>query len=96
MIVSLDTRQMNRILALEPDNLTVRVEAGVVAANLERELRKVGYSLGWGAEHYEFSTVGSLAARRSTGRMFADYDFGNSIIDAKIVTPAGNHRKESY
>ncbi|CAG8609446.1 19326_t:CDS:2 [Gigaspora rosea] len=42
MIVSLDMRQMNRILSLSKENMYVIVEAGTIAQNLEKELRKRG------------------------------------------------------
>ncbi|CAG8548571.1 35_t:CDS:2 [Funneliformis caledonium] len=87
MIVSLDMRQMNRILSLNNENMIVVVEAGAIAKDLEMELRKLGLSLGWDADSFEFSTVGGLAALRSSG------DFENSIINMKIVTPTGTIQK---
>src|SRR5207248_1920517 len=56
MIVSLDMRHMNKILSLNNENMSVTVEAGAVAKDLEMELRNLGYSLGWNADSTEFST----------------------------------------
>ncbi|CAG8489094.1 9358_t:CDS:2, partial [Paraglomus occultum] len=89
MIVVLDMRQMNRMLGLSKENMFVTVEAGAVAKDLEKELRKDGFTLGWEAESVEFSTLGSLAARRSSGIKKKFYDFTKSIIEIQIVTPAG-------
>ncbi|CAI2174435.1 10547_t:CDS:2 [Funneliformis geosporum] len=94
MIVSLDMRQMNRILSLNNENMIVVVEAGAIAKDLEMELRKLGYSLGWNADSFEFSTVGGLAALRSSGfKNNMHGDFENSIINMKIVTPIGTIQK---
>ena len=41
----------------------------------------------------EFSTLGSLAARRSSGIKKKFYDFAKSIIEIQMVTPAGRDVK---
>ncbi|CAG8479744.1 449_t:CDS:10 [Acaulospora colombiana] len=84
MIVSLDLRQMNRIVSLNAENMCVTVEAGAVAQDLEGELRKLGFTLGWDIE----LVVGGLASMRSR-------DFENGIVNVKIVTPAGTIQKNS-
>ncbi|RGB23953.1 hypothetical protein C1646_821866 [Rhizophagus diaphanus] len=97
MIVSLDMRHMNRILSLNNENMSVTVEAGAIAKDLEMELRKLGYSLGWNAESIEFSTVGGLAALRSSGLRRSMYgDFENSIINMKFVTPIGTIKQSGH
>ncbi|CAG8714759.1 4974_t:CDS:2, partial [Scutellospora calospora] len=88
MLVSLDLRQMNRILSLSKENMYVVVEAGTVAQDLEKELRKWGFTLGWDAEMLEFCTVGGIASLRSNDikrNMNGDLEY--SIINFKMVTP---------
>ncbi|CAG8533366.1 3287_t:CDS:2 [Acaulospora morrowiae] len=82
MMVSLDLRQMNRILSLNAVDMRVTVEAGAVIQDLERELRKSRFTLGWDTETMEFGTIGGLASLCSR-------DFEDSIIGVKMATPAG-------
>lgn len=46
MIVSLDMKSMNRVLWIDYDNMTMKVEAGAVGKQLEEQLAKKGYRLG--------------------------------------------------
>ncbi|CAG8819199.1 19257_t:CDS:2, partial [Racocetra persica] len=90
MIVSLDMRQMNRILSLSRENMYIVVEAGAIAQDLEKELRKWGFTLGWDAEMLEFCTVGGIASLRSNDiKRNMNGDLEHSIINFKMVTPAG-------
>ncbi|CAG8596381.1 7954_t:CDS:2, partial [Dentiscutata heterogama] len=90
MIISLDMRQMNRILSLSKENMYVIVEAGTVAQDLEKELRKWGFTLGWDAEMLEFCTVGGIASLRSDDiKRNMSGDLEHSVINFKMVTPAG-------
>ncbi|KAF0415880.1 alkyldihydroxyacetonephosphate synthase, peroxisomal [Gigaspora margarita] len=90
MIVSLDMRQMNRILSLSKENMYVIVEAGTVAQNLEKELRKQGFTLGWDSEMLEFCTVGGIVSLRSNDiKRNMTGDLEHSVINFKMVTPTG-------
>lgn len=67
-IISLDTSQMNRILWIDGDNLVGCFESGIVGQDLERELRKLGYTCGHEPDSYEFSSLGGWVATRASGK----------------------------
>ena len=54
-IVSLDTSQMNRILWIDLDNLLACCESGIIGQDLERELKRRGFTSGHEPDSYEFS-----------------------------------------
>lgn len=66
-IISLDTSQMNRILWLDKENLLICSETGIIGQDLERELRKLGYTTGHEPDSYEFSSLGGWIATRASG-----------------------------
>ncbi|XP_058405300.1 alkyldihydroxyacetonephosphate synthase, peroxisomal isoform X2 [Diceros bicornis minor] len=66
-IISLDTTQMNRILWVDENNLTVHVEAGITGQELERQLKESGYCTGHEPDSLEFSTVGGWVSTRASG-----------------------------
>lgn len=67
-IISLDTSQMNRILWVDRDNLVACCESGIVGQDLEREMRKLGYTCGHEPDSYEFSSLGGWVATRASGK----------------------------
>ena len=40
MIVSVDTRRLNKIISIDTKNLLIEVEAGITGKHLEEELQK--------------------------------------------------------
>lgn len=69
-IISLDTSQMNRILWVDRENLVACCESGIIGQDLERELRKLGFTSGHEPDSYEFSSLGGWVATRASGRGF--------------------------
>lgn len=68
MIVSLDMTLMNRILWIDHDNMTMKVEAGAIGKQLETELNGKGYRLGTnggGSGMRACARVSGLTARSS-------------------------------
>lgn len=66
-IISLDTSQMNKILWVDRDNLVACFESGIIGQDLERELKKLGYTSGHEPDSYEFSSLGGWVATRASG-----------------------------
>lgn len=65
--VLLDLRRLNRIGDIDPPNLLVTAEAGVLGGDLERTLRAQGLTLGLYPQSLEMATVGGWVATRATG-----------------------------
>lgn len=64
----LDLRRLDRILAIDEDNLICVVEAGVVGLRLEERLNERGLTLGHFPSSLPISTVGGLISTRSSGQ----------------------------
>uniref|UniRef100_A0A3Q2H3K5 Alkylglycerone-phosphate synthase n=1 Tax=Equus caballus TaxID=9796 RepID=A0A3Q2H3K5_HORSE len=89
-IISLDTSQMNRILWVDENNLTVHVEAGITGQELERQLKESGYCTGHEPDSLEFSTVGGWVSTRASGMKKNIYgNIEDLVVHIKMVTPRG-------
>ncbi|XP_064396861.1 alkyldihydroxyacetonephosphate synthase, peroxisomal-like [Halichondria panicea] len=89
-IVSLDMTEMDKILWIDEENLTVCVEAGCVGQDLERRLREVGFMTGHEPDSLEFSTVGGWVATRSSGMKKNIYgNIEDLLVRVRMVTPRG-------
>ncbi|XP_029407770.2 alkyldihydroxyacetonephosphate synthase [Bactrocera dorsalis] len=90
MICVLDTSQMNRMLWLNKANLTVCFEAGIVGQDLERELQKLGLTVGHEPDSYEFSTLGGWVATRASGMKKNVYgNIEDLVVRVRMVTASG-------
>ena len=67
MIVSVDTRRMNKIESLDKDNLLVTVQAGITGKLLEEKLQKEGYTVGHEPDSIELSTLGGWISTNAAG-----------------------------
>ncbi|XP_055858638.1 alkyldihydroxyacetonephosphate synthase [Episyrphus balteatus] len=95
MICILDTSQMNRMLWLSRENLTVCFESGIVGQDLERELNKIGLTVGHEPDSYEFSTLGGWVATRASGMKKNVYgNIEDLVVKVKMVTPNGVLQRE--
>jgi alkyldihydroxyacetonephosphate synthase len=81
---------MNRMLWLDRENLTVCFEAGIVGQDLERELQKIGLTVGHEPDSYEFSTLGGWVATRASGMKKNVYgNIEDILVRVKMVTVQG-------
>ncbi|KAH8321523.1 hypothetical protein KR074_007533 [Drosophila pseudoananassae] len=95
MICVLDTSQMNRLLWLNKDNLTVCFESGIVGQDLERVLREKGLTVGHEPDSYEFSTLGGWVATRASGMKKNVYgNIEDLVVRVRMVTPSGTLERE--
>lgn len=94
MIVALDMKAMNRVLWIDHDNMTMKVEAGAVGKQLEEQLNKKGYRLGHEPDSYEFSSVGGWVATRASGMKKNIYgNIEDLLVAVRMVTPTGTIEK---
>lgn len=89
-IVALDTSQMNRLLWLDRANMTACFEAGVIGQDLEREMKRVGLTVGHEPDSYEFSSLGGWVATRASGMKKNVYgNIEDLVVHVKMVTTKG-------
>ncbi|ALC41922.1 CG10253 [Drosophila busckii] len=95
MICVVDTSQMNRLLWLNRENLTVCFESGVVGQDLERVLREHGLTVGHEPDSYEFSTLGGWVATRASGMKKNVYgNIEDLVVRVRMVTANGTLERD--
>jgi Fe-S oxidoreductase/FAD/FMN-containing dehydrogenase len=94
--VVVDFHRMKHILHIDKENLTAKVQAGVVWEKLDRELEKHGLTLKLYPTSYPSSTVGGWLAQGGAG--IGSYETGwfrQTVKSARIVLPTGEIRELS-
>jgi alkyldihydroxyacetonephosphate synthase len=90
MVVSLDMRRMRRVLAVDAESCTARIEAGAFGPDLEEQLQGYGLTLGHFPDSFLHSTLGGWIATRSAGMQSDKYGkIEDMVIALRMVTPAG-------
>jgi alkyldihydroxyacetonephosphate synthase len=90
MCVSLDMRRMRRVLAVDTQSCTARIEAGIFGPDLEDQLRAQGVTLGHFPDSFLHSTLGGWIATRSAGMQSDKYGkIEDMVIALRMVTPEG-------
>jgi len=94
--IVVDFYRMNKVLAIDKDALTVRVQAGVIWEKLDRALEKDGLTLRLYPTSYPASTAGGWLAQGGAG--IGSYEAGwfkDNVVSARIVTGAGDTKDVS-
>ena len=82
--------RMNRILEIDPDNLTATVEPGVVTATLQREVERLGLFYPPDPASREFSTLGGNIAECAGGPRCVKYGVTRDyVLGLEVVTASG-------
>jgi alkyldihydroxyacetonephosphate synthase len=90
MVVSLDMRRMRRVLAVDAESFTARIEAGAFGPDLEEQLNGYGLTLGHFPDSFLHSTLGGWIATRSAGMQSDKYGkIEDMVIALRMVTPLG-------
>ncbi len=88
--IIVDLKKMDRILSLDPIDLTVEVEPGVIGEVLERYLNRQGFTLGHFPSSIYCSTVGGWLATRASGQLSTQYgSIEDLVLDFRILLGNG-------
>ena len=82
--------RMNRIIKIEPENLTATVEPGVVTGDFQQEVEKLGLFYPPDPASLKFSTMGGNTAVCAGGPRCVKYGVTkNYILGLEVVLPTG-------
>jgi glycolate oxidase len=82
--------RMNRILAIDADNLTVEVEPGVVTAHLQAAVEKAGFFYPPDPASLKVSTIGGNVATGAGGPRAVKYGVTRDyVLGLEVVLPTG-------
>ena len=88
--ISLDMSAMKRILVLDETNLLVKVQAGILGIELERQLNERGYTLNHSPQSLDRSSAGGWVSTRATGQFSSRYGGIEDLTVAfTVVLPTG-------
>lgn len=90
MTVSLDMRRIRRVLEVDAQSCTARIEAGIFGPDLEEQLAAYGMTLGHFPDSFLHSTLGGWIATRSAGMQSDRYGkIEDMVVAVRMVTPDG-------
>jgi len=95
--VVLDLGDMNQILRLDADNMTVTVQPGVFLADLERWVDERGFITGHYPQSIDVAQVGGLVATFSAGQFSTKYgNIEDMLAGLEAVLPSGEVVRIEY
>ena len=88
--IILNFAKMNRILEISPENMTAKVQPGVIVGDLQNEVEKFGLFYPPDPSNLVVSTIGGSIAQNSAGaRTFKYGSTKDYILDMLVVTADG-------
>jgi len=88
--IILNFSKMNKILEINPQNMTARVQPGVIVGDLQKEVEKTGLFYPPDPSNLKVSTIGGSIAQNSAGaRCFKYGSTKDYVLDMLVVTADG-------
>ncbi|MGH8986574.1 MAG: FAD-binding oxidoreductase [Acidimicrobiia bacterium] len=89
-VVSIDLRELGRVVEIDRTSRAARIEAGTYGPALEEQLRPHGLTLRHFPQSFECSTLGGWVATRSGGHYATLYTHIDEFVESlRVVTPRG-------
>jgi alkyldihydroxyacetonephosphate synthase len=90
-VVSLDLRQLDRVLEIDETSRAARIQAGIRGPAIEAALKPHGLSMRHYPQSFEFSTLGGWIATRSGGHFATLHTHIDDFVESlRTVAPAGS------
>jgi alkyldihydroxyacetonephosphate synthase len=94
MIVSVSMQRMNAIKWVDKENNLACVQAGIIGADLERDLKQYGVVSGHEPDSMEFSSLGGWISTRASGMKKNTYGNIEDIVqNITLVSSKGTYNK---
>jgi alkyldihydroxyacetonephosphate synthase len=88
--VTIDMREMGRVLEVDKTSRAARIEAGAFGPALEAQIKPHGLTLRHFPQSFECSTLGGWIATRSGGHFATLYTHIDDLVESlRVVTPKG-------
>ncbi|MDH5438531.1 MAG: FAD-binding oxidoreductase [Candidatus Bathyarchaeota archaeon] len=88
--VVVDLTRMNRILAIDEESMSAKVQPGLILQDFEEALSKRGFTFGHDPGSFPSATVGGCISTWSVGWRAGKYgDMGRLVLSLKVVLPTG-------
>lgn len=88
--IILNFSKMNKIIEINPENMTAKVQPGVIVGDFQREVENLGLFYPPDPSNLKISTIGGSIAQNSAGaRCFKYGSTKDYIIDMLVVTANG-------
>ncbi len=89
-VVTLDLRNLDKVLEIDPVSQAARIQAGVYGPALEAQLKPSGLTLRHFPQSFEFSTLGGWIVTRSGGHFATLATHIDDLVESvRSVTPVG-------
>jgi len=88
--VTIDMRELGRVLEVDKTSRAARIEAGAFGPALEAQLKPHGLTLRHFPQSFECSTLGGWIATRSGGHFATLYTHIDDLVESlRVITPRG-------
>jgi alkyldihydroxyacetonephosphate synthase len=89
--IVVDTKRMDRIIAINERSLTVRVQPGIIQRHLEEALNQRGYTMNHLPASINTSTLGGFVSTNGSGILSSKYGKTSDMVQQlEVVLPSGD------